>query len=131
MVIAQSSPTKLTPEVLEERLVDFAVRVISLAKFLEESTTGRTIASQVVRSGTSPAANYAEARSAESKADFVHKPRIVVKELNETAVWLKIIEKAEFVAASQLGELNSECVELKRIIGASLRTVKSGEAADQ
>jgi len=131
MVIAQSSPTKLTPEVLEERLVDFAVRVISLVKFLEESTTGRTIASQVVRSGTSPAANYAEARSAESKADFVHKLRIVIKELNETAVWLRIIEKAKLVTASQLGELNLECEELKRIIGASLRTAKNREASDQ
>jgi len=121
----------MTPEVLEERLVDFAVRVISLVKHLEQGASGRTIASQVVRSGTSPAANYSEARSAESKADFVHKLRIVIKELNETAVWLRIIEKAELIAASQLGELNSECEELKRIIGASLRTTKSREASDQ
>jgi len=112
----------MTPEVLEERLVDFAVRVITLAKFLEESVTGRTIASQVVRSGTSPAANYAEARSAESKADFVHKLRIVVKELNETSVLIRIIEKASLISANKLVDLSNECTELKRIIGASLRT---------
>ena len=131
MVIAQSSPTKMTPETLEERLVEFAVRVINMAKYLEESATGRTIAAQVVRSGTSPAANYAEARSAESKADFVHKLRIVIKELNETSVWLRIIEKAKLLAATQLSELSSECDELKRIIGASLRTAKTGGSSDQ
>ncbi len=131
MAIAQTSPNKMTPEVLEERLVEFAVRVINLSKHLESDITGRTIASQVVRAGTSPAANYAEARSAESKADFVHKLRIVIKELNETAVWLKIIGEAGMIASNKLVELNNECVELKRIIGASLRTAKNHTTSGQ
>jgi len=124
MVIVQDSPTKLTPAMLEDRLVDFAVRLIALAKHLDLSTTGRTIAPQLLRAGTSPAANYAEARSAESRADFAHKLRIVIKELNETAVWLRIIEKAKLVTPGQLSGVQQECEELKRIIGASLRTTK-------
>lgn len=108
----------------------FAVRIIQLAKHLESDKTGQTVALQVLRAGTSPAANYAEARSAESKADFVHKLRIVIKELNETAVWLRIIDKAGLVASNKLVELNNECEELKRIIGASLRTARDHLASD-
>ncbi|MCF7689519.1 MAG: four helix bundle protein [Cephaloticoccus sp.] len=130
MAIVQTSPNKMTPEVLEDRFVAFAVRIIQLAKHLESDKTGQTVALQVLRAGTSPAANYAEARSAESKADFVHKLRIVIKELNETAVWLRIIDKAGLVASNKLVELNNECEELKRIIGASLRTARDHLASD-
>ena len=115
---------KMTSEVLEERLIDFAVRVISLANRLSTSFAGKHIANQVVRSGTSPAPNYAEARSAESRADFIHKLRIVVKELNETSAWLRITAKSAIVKPDLLGNLLSECDELKRILGASLRTAR-------
>ena len=110
---------------LEDRLVDFAVRLIALGKYLERDTAGRTITAQLVRAGTSPAANYAEARSAESRADFAHKLHIVIKELNETAVWLRIVEKARLATHARLSLIQAECEELKRIIGASLRTTKT------
>ena len=67
---------------LEERLIDFAVRVIKVADALPKSPVGKHIAGQLLRSGTSPAPNYAEARGAESRADFVHKLKIALKELN-------------------------------------------------
>ena len=73
---------------LEERLIEFAVRIITLGAELPKTTAGRHIALQMLRSGTAAAANYAEARGAESRADFVHKLGIVQKELNETTVWL-------------------------------------------
>lgn len=122
--MSDENKAKLTPEVLEERLIDFAVRVISLANRLSTSFAGKNIANQIVRSGTSPAPNYAEARSAESRADFIHKLRIVVKELNETSVWLRITAKSSLVKPDLLGNLLSECDELKRIFGASLRTAR-------
>jgi four helix bundle protein len=69
---------------LEGRLIDFAVRIIKLSGGLPRTPAGKHIAAQILRSGTSPAPNYEEARGAESYADFVHKLRIVLKELNET-----------------------------------------------
>src|SRR5881409_2258142 len=70
---------------LEERLIDFAARIISLAGRLPR--TARHIAKQILRSGTAGAPNYAEARGTESRQDFIHKMRIVGKELNETIVF--------------------------------------------
>ena len=71
---------------LEERLVDFAVRIVKLSFGLPKTPAGRHIAGQILRAGTSPAPNYGEARGVESHADFVHKLRIVLKELNETSI---------------------------------------------
>jgi four helix bundle protein len=122
--MSESTPIKLTPEALEERLVDFADRVIALTNRLDRSLAGRHIAGQILRSGTSAAPNYAEARSAESRADFIHKLRIVVKELNETHVWLRVVTKGGLLKAELLADLSEECAELKRIFGASLRTAR-------
>ena len=73
---------------LEERLIDFAVRVITVVEALPDSKAGRHISGQLVRSGTSPAPNYGEAQSAESVDDFVHKLKVALKELRETNIWL-------------------------------------------
>jgi four helix bundle protein len=67
---------------LEERLINFAVRIVKLSANLPRTPAGKHIAGQIMRSGTSPAPNYGEVRGAESHADFVHKLRIVLKELN-------------------------------------------------
>src|SRR6478735_8820313 len=75
----------------EERLIEFAARIIRLAGRLPKNFQGRHVASQILRCGTAAAPNYAEARGAESRADFIHKMGIVQKELNETSVWLRIL----------------------------------------
>jgi four helix bundle protein len=72
---------------LEERLIEFAATIIKFSMKLPRTSQGRHIALQIMRSGTAPAPNYGEARGAESRADFIHKLRIVEKELNETAIW--------------------------------------------
>ena len=77
---------------LEERLVKFAVLIISLAESLENSMAGKYIASQIIRSGISPALNYGEAKSAESTNDFIHKMKVALKELRETNISLLIIQ---------------------------------------
>jgi four helix bundle protein len=79
---------------LEERLIDFAVRIVKLSANVPRTSAGKHIAGQIRRSGTSPAPNYGEARGAESHADFVHKLRVVLKELNETSIWLRVIERS-------------------------------------
>ena len=81
------APEKSQADVLEERLIEFAVRIIKLAARLPKTAAGRHIAGQILRSGTSPAPNYGEARGAESSNDFIHKVRVVLKELNETLIW--------------------------------------------
>src|SRR6266513_5612237 len=93
---------------LEERLIDFAVRIIKLSARLPKTSAGRHIAGQIMRSGTSPAPNYGEARGAESPADFVHKLRVVLKELNETSIWLRVIERSEILRPELLTDISGE-----------------------
>src|SRR5882672_11505523 len=109
---------------LEERLIDFAVRIVKLSAGLPRTAAGKHIAGQILRSGTSPAPNYGEARGAESHADFIHKMRIVLKELNETSIWLRVIERSELIRSQLLLDIISETNELCRIFATSLKTAK-------
>ena len=111
---------------LEDRLIDFAVRIIKLSANLPKTPAGKHIAGQILRSGTSPAPNYGEARGAESNADFVHKLGIVLKELNETSIWLRIIERSQLLRKELLVEIIGEGRELCRIFTSSLKTAKGG-----
>src|SRR6185369_9483129 len=110
---------------LEERLIDFAVRIVNLSASLPKTAAGKHIAGQILRSGTSPAPNYGEARGAESHADFIHKLRIVLKELNETSIWLRVIERSKMLKKELISDIVSENKELCRIFTASLRTARS------
>lgn len=109
---------------LEERLIDFAVRVITVVEALPDTKAGRHIAGQLVRSGTSPAPNYGEAQSAESVDDFVHKLKVALKELRETNIWLKIIKKKPLCSPKKLESLILECNELIAIFVKSIQTAK-------
>lgn len=110
---------------LEERLLDFSVRIIQLIDTLPATLSGRHIAGQLIRSGTSPLANHGKAQEAESPKDFIHKMKIALKELKESMRWLKLIRKAAIMPQDNLVEyLVSECDELIRIFIASIRTVQ-------
>jgi four helix bundle protein len=111
---------------LEERLVDFTLDVLDVVEALPQSRVGNQIASQLVRSGTSPAPNYGEARSAESRRDFAHKMKVVLKELRETRIWLLVIQRREMIRpVERVAEVLAECQELISIFGASIRTTES------
>ncbi len=112
---------------LEERLIDFAVRVVNLSANLLRTPAGKHIAGQIMRSGTSPAPNYGEARGAESHADFIHKLRIVLKELNETSIWLRVIERSQMLRKELIADIVGENKELCRIFTASLRTARNAK----
>ena len=116
---------------LEERLIDFAVRIVKLSARLPKTPAGRHIAGQILRSGTSPAPNYGEARGAESAADFVHKLRIVLKELNETSIWLRVIERSQLLKPELLADITNENAELCRIFTASLKTARASRRNDK
>lgn len=107
---------------LEERLIDFAVRIIHLSSSLPRTPAGRHISGQILRSGTSPAPNYGEARGAESHADFVHKLRVVLKELNETCIWLRMIVRSQLLKRELVADILGENVELCRVFTSSLKT---------
>lgn len=110
---------------LEDRLLDFAVRIGKLVDALPDTRLGRHIAGQLVRSGTSPAPNYAEACAAESKKDFVHKLGIALKELRESRTWVKLILKSEMLSDNRIAPLLDECSQLCNIIGKSVVTAKA------
>jgi four helix bundle protein len=110
---------------LEERLIDFAVRIVILSANLPRTPAGKHIAGQILRSGTSPAPNYGEARGAESPADFVHKLGIVLKELNETSIWLKVIERSRLLRKELIKDIIRENTELCRIFTASTKTFRT------
>jgi four helix bundle protein len=110
---------------LQERLLDFAVRIIKLSSKLPKNLAGRHIASQILRSGTSPPPNYGEARAASSHADFLHHLSIVLRELNETLIWLQMIRKGALLPPEKLSDLIDENQQLCRIITASIKTARS------
>jgi len=113
---------------LQDRLVEYAVRIIRLSEALPETKAGKHVASQILRSGSSPAPNHAEAQSAESKADFVHKLKIALKELRETKIWLKIILKAKMIKpVSKLNPLLQETDELIAVLFTSIETARKNE----
>lgn len=109
---------------LEDRLINFAVRVLNVTESLPNTKAGNHIAGQLVRSGTSPAPNYGEAQSAESRRDFIHKMKICLKELRETLVWLRIIERKPMCEANRLADIAKECDELIAIFVTSVKTAE-------
>ena len=121
---SQSKASQSKADELEERLIDFAVRIIKLTSRLPKTPAGKHVAGQILRSGTSPAPNYGEARGAESTADFVHKLGVVLKELNETSIWLRVIERSEILRRELLTDIIEENSALCKIIGSSLRTAR-------
>ena len=112
-------------EDLEERLLDFAARVGNVVDALPDTRLGRHIAGQLVRSGTSPAPNYAEACAAESKRDFIHKLGIALKELRESRSWIKLILKSELLPEPRMAQLLDEVSQLCNIVGKSIVTAKA------
>ncbi len=113
---------------LEDRLIDFAVRIVHAAESLPKTKVGNHIAGQIIRSGTSPAPNYGEAQSSESRADFIHKMKVSLKELRETKVWLLMIIKANLIKpASKLKPLIDENDQLISIFVSSIRTAKNNK----
>ena len=113
---------------LEDRLIDFAVRIIKMARFLPNTEIGKHVSGQLIRCGTSPAPNYGEAQNAESRSDFIHKMKICLKELRETKVWLLMIIRASLIKpASKLDSLIDENDQLISIFVKSINTARENK----
>ena len=110
---------------LEERLIEFSVLVIEIVNEMPETRAGNHLSGQLVRSGTSVSLNYGEAQSGESRKDFIHKMKIVLKELRETFVCLKIIYRTKlFKTESKIGKLLKDNNELISIFVKSIETAQ-------
>ena len=113
---------------LQQRLINFGARITRVAKLLPRTDEGRYLSQQLMRSGLSAAANYAEARAAESRADFIHKLRIVLKELNESKSWLEQIVANGLFSHDKMATLIAENQELCWIVAASVKTARGGDS---
>ena len=109
---------------IQDRLINFSVGIIKLCEKLPETHAGKHLAGQLLRSGTSPAPNYGEARGAESKRDFIHKLGVVLKELNESWIWLETARRCQLLAREVIIPILDECTQLSKIISTSVGTAK-------
>lgn len=117
---------------LEDRLIDFGVRIVNLGYKLQRTKELKTISDQILRSGISPALNYGEALHAESRKDFIHKLKIVLKELHETLISLKILQALRNNPdEEEVRLLKKENSELVAIFVSSVRTAKKNSITDK
>ena len=121
----------MNKEDLQERLNLLALRIFKLVDHIPNTLSGQTIARQIVRSGTSPSANYRAACLGKSLKDFLNKLKMVEEELDETCHWLEIIMRSEMMKESRMKPLHQECSELLNIIAKSIVTTKTRMNADE
>ena len=114
----------MTTEELKERFRKFSINIIKMVNTMPNNIAGNAIAKQIIRSGTSPAANYRAACLAKSNKDFLNKLKMVEEEIDETAHWLSIIMDAELLPRTRVQDLYEESIELRRITARSILTVK-------
>lgn len=118
-------PGLMTAEEMKMRLKNLAVRVIKLVDKLPNTPAGRAIGNQIIRSGTSPAANYRAACLGKLDRDFLNKLKIVEEELDETLYWLELIMEIQMIKSDLLSALYEENKELLKIIVSSITTMKA------
>jgi four helix bundle protein len=110
---------------LEERVILFAVKVIKMSEILPRTLAGIHLARQLIRSGTSPALNYGEAQSGESRKDFIHKMKIALKELRETRMCMKIIYQAGLIRLKN--EVNESLKENNELISIFVKSIQTAQ----
>ena len=112
---------------LIDKSIVFASRIIKLNQYLTKTKKETIISKQIVRSGTSIGANINEANYGQSKADFVSKMHIALKETAETEYWLKLLIMSEYITEDMGKSLLNDCLEIKRILIASINTAKENK----
>lgn len=110
--------------IIEKKSFDFAVRIVNLYKYLCNSKKGYVLSKQLIRSGTNIGANVAEAQQAQSKADFVSKMSIALKEATETKYWLRLLKATNYLNESEIKTISADCIEIERILTSILKSSK-------
>jgi four helix bundle protein len=109
---------------LGERLLAYGAMIVKIVEALPATLVGRRIGDELLRSGTSPGAHYEEARGAESRADFVHKLQIALKELRESNYWLRLLARAEVLPSARLAPAIDESHQLRSILSKAVASAK-------
>ena len=113
--------------VLVDKSIDFGARIVKLHRYLTKTRREAVLSNQILRSGTSIGANVNEAQYGNSKADFIAKLHIALKETAETEYWLRVLEKSEYLDGDMASSMLADCLELKRILIASINTAKENK----
>ena len=112
----------VSENIIVDKSFDFAVRIVNLYKYLNTEQKEYVVSKQLLRSGTSIGANVSEAERAQSKADFISKMSIALKEANETNYWLKLLYKTNYLSKSQYDSINADINELIKLLVAICKT---------
>ena len=118
----------MNPDELQQRMREFALRIIKLVDALPNTAAGRGMGGQLLRSGTSVAANYRAARCARSHKEFLAKIGIVAEESDETELWLDLIIASNLLSPRRVKTLHSEAIELMKIFAATRRTARTRQS---
>ena len=110
--------------IIEKKSFDFAIRIVKLYKYLCDKKKEYVLSKQVLRSGTSIGANVTEAQQAQSKADFISKISIALKETTETKYWLRLLNASDYLSDNEIKSILSDCVEIEKILTTILKSSK-------
>ena len=110
--------------IIQQKSRDFAIRIIGCYKFLTEQKNEFIMSKQLLRCGTSIGANARESKNAQSRMDFLNKLNIALKEADETEYWLDLLHETNYLDDKQYTSLNDDCIELIKILTASIKKLK-------
>ena len=116
--------TEIMEHIIDRKSKAFAVRIIKFTRFLQEEKREFVLSKQILRSGTNIGANARERKNAQSRADFVNKLAIALKEADETQYWLELLQESEIIELNLFNTLNEELKEIIAIITSSIKTAK-------
>mgnify|MGYP003294290033 FL=1 len=110
---------------IEHKSFLFSVRIVKLARYLQEEKKEYILSKQLIRSGTSIGANIVEAQQAQSRADFISKLSIALKEASETNYWLRLLNATEYLSESEFSSIIADCKEIERILTSIIKTTRN------
>ncbi len=115
----------LKENIIKEKSFSFAVRIVKLSRFLNEQKKEYVLSKQLLRSGTAIGALVREAEQAESKADFIHKMSIALKEANETDYWIELLFHSKIISQLEFEAIKPDIIELIKLLISIIKTSKS------
>ena len=116
---------KMKDNVVKDKSLEFAVRIVNLYKFLVNEQKEFVMSKQILRSGTSIGANIREAEQAQSRADFINKLNIALKEANETEYWLELLIRTEYITQEQYESINNDSTEINKLLISIIKTTRN------
>ena len=111
--------------IIEEKSFQFAIRIVKLSQYLRSSKQDFVLSKQVLRSGTSIGANVAEAQQAQSRADFISKLEIALKETSETKYWIRLLKETDYISECEFNSLFPDCVEIEKLLVSIVKSTKN------